>query len=137
MKLQSCHGCTWQHRLYATQTYKVFIDTPPYVANCSVPLSKLNAPGNYTPLCATAEVYGPGQERTYCPTAQPYYSAYRSASVYTPLWSIVACHVQSVLSHPAGISEPCSHILPHMSRCCESFVLRGWHGSFHDWGRSW
>ena len=114
MQLQSCHGCTWQYRLCAAQTYKVFIDTPPYIANCSVPLSKLNTPGNYTPLCATAEVYGRGQEPTYCPTAQPYYSAYRPASVHAPSWLNVACHVRSVLSKPADVSEPCSHSLPHM-----------------------
>lgn len=46
-------------------------------ANCSVPLSTLNAPGNYTPMCATAEVYAPGKPPMHCPTSQPFYSAYR------------------------------------------------------------
>ena len=60
------------------QTYKDFVDTSP-PGNCSVPLNVLNAPGNYTPLCATAEVYAPGQPPSYCPPkgTQPYYSAYR------------------------------------------------------------
>ncbi|CAL5227608.1 g10610 [Coccomyxa viridis] len=62
-------------------TYKDFVDTSP-PGNCSVPLNVLNAPGNYTPLCATAEVYAPGQPPSYCPPkgTQPYYSAYREPS---------------------------------------------------------
>ncbi len=57
-------------------TYKDFVDTMP-PQNCSVPLSELNAPGAYTPLCATAEVYPPTQNSSYCPITQPFYSAYR------------------------------------------------------------
>ena len=57
-------------------TYKDFVDTMP-PQNCSVPLSKLNAPGSYTPLCATAELYRPAQDPSYCPITQPFYSAYR------------------------------------------------------------
>ena len=57
-------------------TYKDFVDTMP-PQNCSAPLSALSAPGSYTPLCATAEVYPPAQTPLYCPNTQPYYSAYR------------------------------------------------------------
>ncbi|BDA46067.1 Purple acid phosphatase 15 [Coccomyxa sp. Obi] len=61
-------------------TYKQFIDTPPFPTNCSVPLSVLNAPGNFTPLCATAQVYNVSNGPQYCPLSQPYFSAYREPS---------------------------------------------------------
>ena len=69
------HGCAGDGG-NVEGTYKDFVDTMP-PQNCSVPLSELNAPGGYTPLCATAEMYPPTQNRSYCPITQPFYSAYR------------------------------------------------------------
>jgi hypothetical protein len=61
------------------QTYKQFINTPPLPTNCSVPLATLNKPGDWTPLCATAQVYVPGNAAQYCPAVQPFFSAFRHA----------------------------------------------------------